>query len=341
MNIKLDALKIVNVLKITGEEWLKYRQTGIGGSDAAAIAGVNKYKSKLSAFLDKVNPIVSYDSPSEAAEMGHIMEPVIRKVFKDRNPDYKVYQSNFMWRSEEHPFMLANVDGLIYDKERGWGILEIKNMSEYRLDEFGEEQIPIEFIIQSHHYMATLKLNYCIFAVFIGGNKYREFFVKRDESVIEYLIQLERSFWEENVMKNVAPEPDGSESSGEALKQLYSKGLDKERVLDLPSDTKELTQAYEFYSQQETEMKKKKEAIKQQLQALLGEYQTAQIEGDSKKVRWTFSKKFREDVFKEKNPELYAKFVKPTLDAQAFKKAYPSLYKEFMTESGSRTFSYK
>ncbi|MED4116560.1 YqaJ viral recombinase family protein [Priestia megaterium] len=343
MNIKLDAIKIVNVLELTGEEWLQYRQTGIGGSDASGIAGVNKYKSKLGVFLDKKNPIVSNESPSEAAEMGHIMEPVIREVFKKRNPHLKVYQSNFMWRSIKYPFMIANVDGLIKDPQRGWGILEIKNMSEYRLKEFGEEEIPIEFIIQGSHYMETLNLDFCIFAVFIGGNKYREFHLERDDAVIDALVEIEEDFWQNHILSDVAPDPDGSESSGQALATMY-KAEDKkpkDEILELPSTAKELTQAYEYYNEQEAEMKKKKDEAKQQLQKMLGVHQTAQIEGDEKKIRWTFSQSFKGDLLKEKEPELYAQFLKPTLDANAFKKAYPSKYKEFMVDSGKRTFNYK
>ena len=34
-------------------EWLKLRQNGIGGSDAAAILGLNPYKSPLAVYADK------------------------------------------------------------------------------------------------------------------------------------------------------------------------------------------------------------------------------------------------------------------------------------------------
>lgn len=346
MNIKLDAIKIVNVLNITHEEWLHYRKSGIGGSDASAIVGLNKYKSKLGVFLDKTNPIVSSEPLNEFAEMGHIMEPVIRDLFKKRNPHLKVYQSNFMWRSIKYPFMVANVDGLIHDPQRGWGILEIKNMSEYRLKEFGEEEIPPEFIAQGAHYMETLNLDFCIYAVIIGGNKYREFTLKRDDEMQEYietLVEHEEEFWLNHILTGIAPDPDGSKSSGQALKELYAPGDKKKKteVLELPADTQELTQAYEYYSEQEAEMNEKKEFVKQQLQKMIGAHQTAQVDGDEKKLRWTFSKSFKADLLKEKEPELYSKFLKPTLDANAFKKAYPSMYKEFMVDSGKRTFSYK
>ena len=35
------------------EEWLRMRKTGIGGSDAGAICGLNPYASAISVFHDK------------------------------------------------------------------------------------------------------------------------------------------------------------------------------------------------------------------------------------------------------------------------------------------------
>lgn len=39
---------------LTRQEWLKIRQTGIGGSDIAAILGVSKYKTAYDLYLEKV-----------------------------------------------------------------------------------------------------------------------------------------------------------------------------------------------------------------------------------------------------------------------------------------------
>lgn len=342
MNFKpRTARKLVNVNDITHQEWLMIRKKGIGGSDTGALVGIDKYKSKLDVYLDKINPLVDVNPPSEAAEMGHIMEPVIRNEFKRRNPHLKVYQSNFMWQSIDEPHLLANTDGLIFCKERGWGVLEIKNMSEYRLKEFGEEEMPISFIFQSHHYMKVLGLDYTIFAVFIGGNKYREFYVKRDEKVIEALVKIERHFWNNHVLAKNPPQPDGSEASGEALLKVFPGDLAKkeDEILTLPQDVKGLTEAYEFYKAEEEKMKKKKDEVKQQLMAMLGEYQKAEIEGENKKINWTIKKAFDAVKLREAQPELYKQFIKPTFDAASFRKSYPSEHKKFMVETKSRAFS--
>ena len=45
---------VVKVSDITREQWLEYRRTGIGGSDASTIVGLNPYSSPYYLFCDKI-----------------------------------------------------------------------------------------------------------------------------------------------------------------------------------------------------------------------------------------------------------------------------------------------
>lgn len=62
---------MINVLKSTKkmnkEEWLKWRSTGLGGSDVATICGLNKYKSPLQLWLEKTGQV----EPVEAGEAAY------------------------------------------------------------------------------------------------------------------------------------------------------------------------------------------------------------------------------------------------------------------------------
>ena len=44
---------LIKTTDITREEWLKYRRTGLGGSDAAVVCGLSPYKSKIELWADK------------------------------------------------------------------------------------------------------------------------------------------------------------------------------------------------------------------------------------------------------------------------------------------------
>ena len=45
--------RLVDVTKISHEEWLKYRKMGITGTDASSICGLNPFKSSMQVFIDK------------------------------------------------------------------------------------------------------------------------------------------------------------------------------------------------------------------------------------------------------------------------------------------------
>ena len=339
------ARKLVNVNNITHLEWLETRKKGIGGSDAPAIARLTnpKYNSPLKVYEKKTEEVVTIEPPHEYAEMGHYYEPTIREIFKDKNPDLQVFTSDYMWQSIEFPFILANIDGLIFDEKKGWGILEIKNLSEYRAKEFGEKVFPLEFQIQISHYLFCLGLKWGKFAVVIGGNKYREYDIERNDDLIKSLIKIEQNFWEYHVLNRIPPEPDGSEASQKILNELYTAADVKKKkdILTLSEETKSLTEAYEFYKEEEKKAKAKKDKARQDLQALLGPYQTAQVEGDVKTIRWTINNAFNPGKVREIRPDLYKEYVKPKFDATAFKKDYPTIHEECMVPTNSRTFNYR
>ena len=49
--------KGVNVSNLSRAEWLEERRKGIGGSDAAAVAGLNPWRSAAAVYLDKVGEV--------------------------------------------------------------------------------------------------------------------------------------------------------------------------------------------------------------------------------------------------------------------------------------------
>lgn len=72
--------KVVSTLEMPHEEWLRYRKKGIGGSDAGAICGVNKYRSAVSVFLDKTTEQTS-GLDNEAMRQGRDLEQYVAERF--------------------------------------------------------------------------------------------------------------------------------------------------------------------------------------------------------------------------------------------------------------------
>ena len=92
---------------VSHTEWLRLRKSGIGGSDAGAICGVNPYSSAMKIYKDKISDDTE-ELNSEAVRIGNDLENYVARRFME-SIGLKVRKSNFMYRSLEHPFMIAVV----------------------------------------------------------------------------------------------------------------------------------------------------------------------------------------------------------------------------------------
>lgn len=55
---KMEANVLITTEDMAHEQWLESRKSGIGGSDAAAIAGLNKWSSPIRVYYDKISETV-------------------------------------------------------------------------------------------------------------------------------------------------------------------------------------------------------------------------------------------------------------------------------------------
>lgn len=130
------------VEEAVGKE-IKLRKTGLGGSDAGAVCGLNPYSSPVKVYHDKTTDVME-ESDSEAVRIGHDLEDYVAKRFMEAT-GLKVRRSNYMYRSKEHPFMIADDDRLVIGEDAG---LECKTVSAYNADKWKNGNIPLHYIMQ-------------------------------------------------------------------------------------------------------------------------------------------------------------------------------------------------
>lgn len=111
------------------EDWLEARKQGIGGSDASVVCGISRYKSPVELWMEKTGQLPSQKA-GEAAYWGNLLESLVREEFTKRT-GIEVKKPSVIYQSQEHPFMLANVDGLCEDNTHGPCIFEAKTASAY------------------------------------------------------------------------------------------------------------------------------------------------------------------------------------------------------------------
>lgn len=289
---------LVKTVDMDRDEWLRWRRLGIGGSDASAVAGLNRWRSPVQVWLEKTGQIED-TGDSEAMYWGRVLEDVVAREFSKRTGK-KVRRRNAILRHPEHQFMIANVDRMVVGENAG---LECKTTSEWRRVEWADEEIPDEYIIQCQHYMAVTGYEKWYIAVLIGGNKFLWQEVKRDEEIIDYLIQIEGDFWR-LVETNTPPPMDGTESSSQALKLLYPESR-AGKVIELPTEAEELVSEWDAVKAMIAGYEEKLAAIENQLKAMLGEAESGTV-GD-KLVSWKTitSKRIDSKRIRELHPEIY------------------------------------
>ena len=189
------------------EEWLKHRSR-IGGSDAAAIVGLNPYKTNTDLYLEKTGQKESPDiSDKPYVLYGTKAEEHLRELFRLDFPQYQVqYFDNNMYLNSKYPFAHASLDGELTDEDGRRGILEIKttNILQSMQKEKWKYRIPDNYFIQVLHYLMVTEFDFVVLKAQLksefGGQIYlqtKHYFIERSEveGDIEYLAEEEAKFW--------------------------------------------------------------------------------------------------------------------------------------------------
>lgn len=304
--------KLVSTKNLSHEKWLRFRKSGIGGSDAGAIVGINPYRTAIQVYQDKVSDIiVEYDN--EAMRLGRDLEEYVAKRFEEATGK-KVRRTNYMYYDDEYPFMIADLDRMIVGENAA---LEIKTASPYLESQWKEENIPLSYQIQCYHYMRVCQLDAVYIAVLIYGREFKYFKLERDEEIINNLVQIEQRFWEENVLKRVLPDPDGSKLADSVIADYFSESTGE--AIDLEGFDEKLSRREEVINLLD-KLETEKKLIEQELKMYLGD---AEIARNSKyQVSWK-------------------PYMTSRLDTKSLQEHEPQIYQKYLRTTSSRRFSVK
>lgn len=296
--------KLTATLGLDKEEWLRCRKQGLGGSDAGAVCGLNPYRTAIQVYQDKTTDEIE-DIDNEAMRQGREFEDYVARRFMEATGK-KVRKANFMYYDEEHPFMLADVDRMIVGENAG---LECKTASPYMAEKWADGKIPLSYQIQCLHYMSVCKADAWYIAVLIYGREFKYYKIERDEEMLADLIQIEKDFWENHVLKKVLPKPDGPELADSVIAEYFKKS--REETVALTGFDEKLNRRQELSEMIES-MGTEKRQIEQELKLFMGEAELA--ESGQYRISWkpVSSQRLDEKRLKEERPEVYEKYRKTT-----------------------------
>lgn len=300
----MRAIKLVNTKDMPREKWLEWRRKGIGGSEAASIAGLNPWSSPLKVWMDKLDQIKEETLDNERMRVGRDLEDYVAKRFEEATGK-KVRRENYLLQHPGHTFMLANLDRVVVGEN---AFLECKTTSSYGKQEW-EEGIPLHYELQCLHYMAVGGFDYCYIACLVGNEKFIWHKIERDEDTINNLIQVEKAFWEEHVLKETPPEPDGSDDCSEMIKKKYNVSIPES--LELASDYLYKLNRRDELESLIKEMEKEKKLIDQEIQLEMKEFERASV--GERIITWKSQKRTGVDTAKLRADGLYDTYAKTSI----------------------------
>lgn len=296
--------RLVCTRNMDRKEWLKYRKQGIGGSDAGAICGLNPYRTAIQVYQDKTSDDIE-ETDNEAMRQGREFEDYVARRFMEATGK-KVRKANYMFCSEEYPFMLADVDRMIVGENAG---LECKTASPYLADKWEDGSIPLHYQLQCYHYMAVCNADAWYIAVLIYGREFKYYRLERDEEMIANLSAIEKNFWENHVLKRILPEPDGSKTADSVILDYFRNPVDETvPLVGFDGKLKRREELLELIDRMERE----KRQIEQEVKLFLGNAERA--EGEGYRISWKsiFSNRIDTERLKTEKPEIYREYLKST-----------------------------
>jgi len=342
MNI-LDHCEIIGSTsddEHSNARWLELRTHGIGGSEVAALAGLNPWKSPLAVYLEKTGQ--GMETPdNEAMEAGRDLEPVILKRLQRNLPKLAemgvntdglptngiVVPGSALYRSSDHPLMLATLDGFLCDADNPeTGIfentlshepiagIEAKTCGERSAHQW-DEGVPDYYLTQVYHYMAVTGLRIFLVPVLIGGREFKVFRVDYDEEVCNRLIELEEKFWKDHVLARVPPMAGSCDRT--ALDFMFPASSTKPEPVSLPDEAEAILQAFLRAREEEKAQGLAKDCAANRLKQMMGDAETAFC--GTERISWKAQ-------------------VTKRLDSDRLKRERPEIVKEFTVEKASRVF---
>lgn len=299
-------------------DWLKGRQSGIGGSEIAAIVGLNQYKTPMQIWESKVNPVVDEET-SQPAYWGTVLEDVVAKEYALRT-GRKVQRLTKQMMHPDFSFAIANIDRAVINPDIAgrvfWKdgklttdrILECKTANGFMAKQWGEagtDSVPDAYLIQCQWYMGVTGASVCDLAVLIGGQDFRIYTIARDDDLINDLLIQGAAFWE---LVQSRTEPDPVNYPEAVKKWSKSDPLLSVQADDLLVDDLEQIQSIKA---QVKELEAQEDALKARVLMALESAETLTYQGVKVATCKTQTRtSFDAKTFEKEHPELYAQYKK-------------------------------
>lgn len=170
------------------EDWLVWRQKGLGSSDAPVVMMCSPWKTPHQLWLEKTGQKIEEPTNTYILEKGHAMEPKARALYEIMdNASYPPMNVE----NEAFPFLRASLDG--YNKEKNI-IIEIKYVGKEDHENAANGIVPEKYYWQLQHQLMVTGAKLVRYISF-DGSAINVVEVLPDTKDIKKLVKELTKFW--------------------------------------------------------------------------------------------------------------------------------------------------
>jgi putative phage-type endonuclease len=216
------------------QDQLVARRNKVGSSDAAAILGVDPYRTPRDVWMDKTGKIEVAQLDNEAIRIGNEAEPMLlRMLAQDQKLDEGVLRTGVTFAALDG-INASNPDGYIHNwpDDAPAKPIEIVEAKSTGLEGWGDDpavvnDVPPKVLIQIHHQFYCTGALVCYVPVLIGrfGLKFRVYRVERDADLAKTIGENCLDWWAEHVVADVEPEGELHLDVAKRIKRTEGKSI--------------------------------------------------------------------------------------------------------------------
>lgn len=229
-------------LQLSNKDVTLNRNQFIGGSEISKIMGLSRWGTPLSVWAIKTGKIPAPDlSDNEAVKMGNRLEQFVADLFTEETGK-AVRRAPKAYQHPEYPYMVAHIDRIVTGTDE---LLECKTASTFKKEEWENDEIPQEYILQVMWYLGITGRKVGHIAVLIGGQQFKTKKIEYDAELFNQMVETAKDFWENHVLTDTPPAVCSSDE--DTLAEMFSS--ENEFYIELyPTDEKSEQATIDFES---------------------------------------------------------------------------------------------
>lgn len=273
------------------------RRNYIGGSDIAVVMGMSRWKTPLKLWLEKTGEVEPDDlSQVEAVQLGTELEEFVAQKFS-RETGKQVRKQSKMYVHKDYPYMAAHIDRLITGTDE---ILECKTCGSHKKEEWEDDKIPKEYILQVIWYLGITKKKKAYIAVLIGGQQFMYKSIEFDKELFDVMVDMAKEFWNKIQTKTM---PNVSASDNPILLKIFP--TNNEELIENQEIESKVIKLQEVKDEIST-LTDEKEMLEVEIKNTIGE--NLGVLTDKFKITWKEQSQTKVNTEKLKADGLYDKY---------------------------------